>query len=505
VPTPAEALVQSLEAEGKWPPEREKRVWRDVTFWCALRDSDRRILAERQKAAAEHYKIDPLPEKIAEAFSDLVWPEDPTFTATAEGDQEALDELVAENQLGSRLKEATDQQVSEGSTWWRIFSDPDMAEAPLLDFHSRLDVLPLFVGGTLRAVAFWSRLDGTRANVHARHFEIHEDGRVHNLLYVGTPRTLGKPAALDSHEETAGLREVWDHGLRMLAGWVPNRTRRGVKEGVSEFDPIQDFLLELNESLETGSKNRSLTARKRVVVPQSALGPDGTFDPDIEAIVDEQVDTGDVGGAGGANRFRVLEYSFDAQALIDYQNDIALRALTRVGIAAQFIGVPTPDGSAESGTAMRLRLIPSTNAARGKAKPWDDNLPTIISRMMEVANLPREAGGFAASFTVDEPAIERGHPLSEDPVERSGRLATLKTAGLVSVEQAVREQHPEWDDDQVDEEVGRIKSDAKAEQPSFDSPPNTGQGNGVPSLFAGSAPSDRSAQNASSDLEGDGV
>jgi hypothetical protein len=91
--TPAEILIRRLSTSKRWPLEAEKRVWNELVLWAALRDSERSYLARRSNMEVDRYMVDPLPEKISEAFADLVWPEDPVFNAQNEGDQEELDWL----------------------------------------------------------------------------------------------------------------------------------------------------------------------------------------------------------------------------------------------------------------------------------------------------------------------------------------------------------------------------------------------------------------------------
>lgn len=121
-------------------------------------------------------------------------------------------------------------------------------------------------------------------------------------------------------------------------------------------------------------------------------------------------------------------------------------------------------GLALSGTALRLRLIPTTKAGAGKARPWDDALPRILSLMARLDALPDQAGGFGRSWSdpITAPSVERGESLPVDEVEESQVEATLVGAGVRSVFRSVQRQNPDWDDAQVEEEVARIRDDARA-------------------------------------------
>jgi hypothetical protein len=57
---------------------------------------------------------DPLPERISDAFADLIFGADPSFTAADEADQERLDDLIDENDLPSEL-----QRAAGAASWAR--------------------------------------------------------------------------------------------------------------------------------------------------------------------------------------------------------------------------------------------------------------------------------------------------------------------------------------------------------------------------------------------------
>lgn len=484
-------LIRRLERARSWPPKSEAARWKDVERAISLRDSERERIRQMMRWGPEQkLLIDPIPEKIAEAFSDLLWNQDPRIDAAVEADDELYQLIDQENSFGAQVRAATNIQVSEGEVWWRIFSDPEVADTPLIDWHSRLTLIPLWIGTKIRAVAFFTALDPRNDEESDqqvwRHFELHEPDAVHNLLYRGSASSVGRQVDLSQHPETATLLEEWRHGLGMICGWLPGKIDLSGRNGRSVYHSVEDLLLELNATLSTGAANRKLTARKRVTVPASALDDQGLLDPDQEVIVVETPDVGDT--AKQPDQFKVLEYSFDAAALIAWQNNVVTQALTRVGISPQFIGVPTQDGFAPSGTALRIRLIPSVNAGRGIARPWDGELPGILLQAARVAALPSETGGFGLALASQEPpAVSRGGELPEDPVERDQRLSQARTAEIVSTEQAVRERNPGWDETQVADEVARIAADRSGGTPA------TTTAAGLPNLFNGNTPSDRAA------------
>lgn len=489
-------LIARLERAPRWPPPFEAGVRQDIRAWAAFRDSETdelRRLAQWPNDRA--YVVDNLPEKIPAAYATLLFGEEPAITAPDQADQPRLDDLTKD--LNPALKSAVELQVSEGEVWWRISAD-QLAGRPTPTFHSRCDVIPLLSGREPVAVAFISMLDRPDGRDAAdaqhpnravwRHLEIHADGSVDNVLYRGTWGQLGNQIPLADHPETAELPEIWQHDLPILAGRIVYRWGKRPHVGRSAYTGIWTRFLLLNEATTIGKENMRLTAKKRAVVPMSAVraaagtaavsgsipaanGPDPigparpTFDAGEDVLVYDPLDADE--GSNAQPPFKILEYSFDAAALILYLEYEVRTICQRADIVPQFIGAGD-FGHGDSGTALRVRLMPTVNASQGVAGPWDTDLPEkILARTQMVSALPRAQGGFGVPWAkpTDPPSVKRTNPLPDDPTETAMRLSTLKTSELISIEQGVKERNPTWDPEQVTAEVDAIRADTAATVP----------------------------------------
>jgi hypothetical protein len=488
-------LLDDLVDARQWPRDDDDERWKEIAEYIAFRESDRdglRVMAEWEDVDRRYF-VDPLAPKIPESFASLIYGEEPTFEAANPNDQPLLDMLVEGNRFGSELQRAVLTSSSEGEVWWRLYLDREVADVPLVDWHSRVGVCPLWAGRKLRAVGFVSRLDSLDDDREIwRHFEFHDFEDVQQVLFVSNDeRTLGKQVPMDSHPDTVELRdEPWRHGLgRMMAGWIVNRDGVDPRKGVSDFHGIRDMLLELNETLTVGHENMRLTARKRIVVPRDALDPATGGLPDGEVLIDDNAEK-TMGEGGGRGPWQVMEYSFDAQALTDYRRSIAIDLLSRVGITAQFVGLPTDaEGLATSGTALRIRLIPSTNAGRDRGQHQDAAVPDILQLLQALDAMPVNndgTGGFGRSWLAwdEQPSMERGSELPEDPTEQSQRVVTEVEAKVMSRQTAIEDLHPDWTEERVQEELDRIQAesqaDAEAASTMFPAPGQTGSVEVVP-------------------------
>lgn len=468
----ADELIDRIAATRRWPMAEEAAVWKDIVKWIAYRENDRELLkGEAAWQGDARYKIDPLPERISGAFGTLLFGREPIVKAADKADQERLAEILRLNKWGSRLRTAEEKCSSEGEVWWRLVADNVRHDAPMLTWHSRIDVIPHYVNQQLRAVAFVNELtdnlDGTDADsLVYRHFEIHDPESVTNVLFRGEQTNIGIQVDLAEHDSVEGLADEWVHDLGLLAGRIVNVEGQDPEIGKSDYDGIEDWFLELNECLSTGSANRDLTALKRIYAPRDALDEQGNLPAGKNVIATDQSDQ-QWGSEGPKGQFGTLELSFDADALIKWQNQVAMTAASRRGLTAQFIALPTDstDGGASTGVALRVRLIPSKAEGDRRSGPWKDDADGILLRIQKLDALPREQRGFASTWTKPDeaPSVQLSDPLPIDGVEEATRLSTLRTASLISIRQSLIEQHPDWSDERIDEELELIKEDRAAE------------------------------------------
>lgn len=496
---PVDLLLNALVDDGRWPPRRESLVHEEVRTYRAFLTSDRDALRQIAGWVGERdYKVDPLAELIADTWGDHLFGEDVDVTPASTADDKAMTALLdGLDDLTDDLRDAERVVVGEGEAWWRCYVDRDLADVPLLDWHSRDAVFPFRIGDRVLACALVSELPKrARDTAVYRHFEIHAAGVVEHVLFRGTKAKIGATVPLERHPDLAELAaglpgtgldaRRWNHGLPMLMGRVGNgrRVDRTLHIGISDYKRIADFLLDLNEAATIGAENMRLTAKRRAIVPEEALREqspelvdrgDGTFDTaparprraafnaGEELLVVSALDA-ELGGQR-TPPFTVLEYSFDADALIAYKRDLVETTLTRVGLTPSYVGAATGEPvGVLSGTAYRLKLIPTTKAGRGKARSWLAELPAIVGRLAMLDALAVADGGFGRTWSdaTTPPGVALDTPIPSDPVEDATVEAALVGAGVRSRETSVRAQHPDWSDAQVAEELDRIAKDRPA-------------------------------------------
>jgi hypothetical protein len=455
----------------------ENPITADLQKWIAFREGNREFLAAlRDWPADRPYKHDPLPNKICNAFADFLFGEDATFNTANSEDAPLMEHLVMENDFASELHNAVRTYSSEGEVWWRIYVDPEQTDAPLVAWHSRTNVVPMWRGRSLAACAFIYEIERTEDSIF-RYVQYHEPMRAVNVLYQADVRpdpdldpevtvnkddleTIGSPKSLTSNPYTENLEDEWDHGLPILAGRLINNSPPSRKIGKSDFDEVEDMLLDLNETHAVDSENYKLAGKKRAVINKKYQKSAGAPDVSEEILwADDDEDEME----SGEDQFKILEYSYDADSSIRRKEDLERIVITRVGLVRQFTdsGTGSNDGWAQSASALRTRLIPTSLAARGKAREWDSKLPRMVGLLQRVDALPEGQGGFGRSWVdpISIPSIARTPVLPEDPAEEATRHRDLVSNELESILTAIEEMHPLWSPMRRQLEVRRIMSE----------------------------------------------
>lgn len=446
----------------------------EIRKWKAFRESDKAILQSLHSPtwkSGRGYKADPLPKTISRAYANFLFQQPPIVTPQDEGNRAAQTDLLREARVTSKLREAADICVTEREVWWHIFTNPEISDWPQLEWVSRANVVPYMIGDRVMAVAFVNEyLPRVEGDPTYRHLECHEDGRVLNVLYKaaaqkrpkpgqsnssvsdatqGTSEDIGEQVNLTEFTLTAEIEPEWQHNLKMLAGRISND-----EDARSVYDGLEDFFLDLNEAHAVDAENFRLAGKKRAMIPKKYADQAGEIDSAEEIFwtdTDDELD-------GGQDVIKVLEYSYSSADSVARKDDLAQTAITRAGLARQLVDANADEGLAQTGTALRTRLLPTIASISGKSQQWVDKLPHTLCLLAQVDALPPGGHGGGHSWSAPElpPSVTLASPLPVDETEEATRHQTLVNAELESLETAIQELHPTWSVDRRVLEVRRI-------------------------------------------------
>jgi hypothetical protein len=148
---------------------------------------------------------------------------------------------------------------------------------------------------------------------------------------------------------------------------------------------------------------------------------------------------------------QMLIRTTDHLALI---NALMRSAYQGAGYSPGSFGLDSETGAAESGRALLIRERKSFDTAALKAEYWTPPLESILHALLEI-----DKEHFRSGISPERPSVTIQDSVRTDLADVAPAVSMLRTAGAMSVEQAVRAQHNDWEESAVEAEVKKILSE----------------------------------------------
>ena len=416
----------------------------------------------------------PIAADLAATSSDLLFGEEVQITAVDEKEnvdeaaQRRLEEIERINNLHALLCEAAESCSALGDVFLKVVWDREGARCPGLRVIQGDQAYPEYRMGTLSAIHIFTCLE-ERPDRVLRTYECYRPGSVDTALYLGSAESLGTKLGDDALAalDLAAHAPVED-GL-MLACHVPNirpnRMFRGSQMGRSDFDNLRDLMDALDETYSSWIRDIRL-GKARLLVPAEYLRRSGEelfagagrtvptfeFDEDVETLVAMDVDTDRGGNMITPSQFQIR--SDDHQKTC---RDLIEKIVSGAGYAPQTFGIGI-EGMAQSGTALRIREKKSFSTTAKKQEYWQSPLEQLLGAMLQLDALLYPDRGCRRGLHVH---VRFPPVIASDMGSMAGALQMLSQAGAVSTNVKVRMLHPDWTQDQVEEESERIRMEAE--------------------------------------------
>lgn len=414
----------------------------------------------------------PIASDLCQASADLLFSEPPTLKVadpkSNKRTQDALDDATNDGLL-STLAEAAEITAALGSGYLRVTWDKTISDRSFLTSVHADAAVPEFRWGHLVAVTFWRDVHVDGQTVY-RHLERHEldgngTGVILHGLYQGTPENLGRLIPLTEHTSTHALAAEVDadgaistESPGLAVEFVPNqrpqrRWRRhpiGVNLGRSDLDGVESLMDALDETYSSWMRDVRL-AKGRVIAPAYMLtnlgsGKGAVFDTEQEVFTPINMPPReDAKNELTSVQFeiRVAQHQATAQQLVE---DI----LRTVGYSKQTFGEGT-DGAAMTATEVTAKERRSYMTRDRKIRLWRPAVSAVMAKKLAV-----DKAIFRAAVEPERPVVDFGDAVQADPEALARTNDMLFRAQAASTETRVRLQHPDWDEDTVAEETGRI-------------------------------------------------
>lgn len=443
----------------------------------------------------------PAASDIASTAADLLFGDPPSLlipeahdaaAATQAGDGEAsptealateerLVELAELNGLNSTLLEGAEIASGLGGVYLRPAWAPDVADHPLLTTVHPDFAVPEFRWGRLVAVTFWWVVHRDGMAVW-RHLERHHSTGIEHALYIGTEQHLGSRRPLSDHEhtksidaDTDGTLQVPDELKRLLVAYVPNalpnRKNRALPVGRSDTSGAEPLMDSLDATWTSWMRDIDL-GRGRLVVPDQFLdrtgrGRGASFDTEAEIFSPLNVDPAHMDKAG------ITIAQFDIRAEDHDRTTTALfeQIARHAGYSPQSFGMEG-NGSDVTATEVDARDDRSDRTTFKKQGYWRPALEHALHMLLLI-----DRRIFDGSAQPLRPRVEWPEPDSDTMKERAETVNQLELARAASIETKIRIVHPDWEQTEVDAEVGKIRAElGVVEDPTGGQPTDVEQG-----------------------------
>jgi hypothetical protein len=448
-----------------WAPPGVVARWEFAEHYERLASDDKAYWRERAEGiggSTPQYLTIPIAQRICRTSANLLFGESPRITVESEEDQARLQELVELNRLYSKLKRAAEGASCVGGIYGLAYVDtrtPRGQKGALIRFISERRAVPVFANDDeLVQVTFVSEFSEEGSAISSevwRLLERHEPGRIVSELYRGTRTELGKQVSLDSIPQTAGLAPELSTGLEGLdTVYIPNHLGANSPLGISDLSGIEDLLLATNEAL-TMAQDDARASAATIFARQDLLTEGGNLAEGTRVVPV----TLEEGGDDDKPLLEVIQPQVRAETFAKYQDFLIDLTLQAAGFAPQSLG-RNVSGGAESGTARRLMMHHTLVEHAGKAMLWEDSLRHLLDAARRLDSLSYQGKPAASWSDLEAPiTVSLADGMPEDLREIATSVRDLRSAGAISIDEAVRRVMGDSEEDAIQAEIDRIKEE----------------------------------------------
>lgn len=418
------------------------------------------------QSQGETYVHVPIAGDISETSANLLFSEAPRVKIPEASEKNAsvlykdtqkeLETMLIKIGFHHKLLEAAESCSAIGGIYIKLAWDEDITQYPIPVIMQADKAVPEFKFGILTAVTFWKVIEADDSGSKVlRLIERYSKGRIEYTLYKGTHDRVGTPVNLDYHDETKDLPDVLTTVDELLAFYIPNmlpnRLNRNSYLGRSDYSGVEGLMDSLDEVYTSWIKEINL-ARARVLLPESFIeNKDGSrkFNIDRSLYVSLDIDPVSNNNNIVAQQFEIRADEFEKSSM-----NLIERIVTSAGYSPQSFGLNI-QGRAESGTALTMRERKSFTTKAKKQSYWQDTISSLVHKLMLVYN-KELSGKMETNIDIN---VEFSDSITNDLGTTATSLKMLSDAQSASIETRVKILHPEWEKEQIESEVKRIKEE----------------------------------------------
>ncbi len=398
---------------------------------------------------------------------------------TGKASTERLAELLDDHAHATML-EVGELRAAHGGSYLKVAWDADVVpDGPYLAAVASDAAVPTFRSGRLVSVIFWSDLAPLKGdNGSYKLLELHEKGRIQFGLYRGSDqKELGMLVPLTDHPDTEYLAVLVDGDASIPTGsdlltavYIPwskpnGRLRKDPSAhdfGKSAFDGVEDLFDQIDEVYTSWMRDIRL-GKARIIVPKGLLdvgaaGQGAIFDADREIFTETGEQVGSLNPtANGKGAVESFIQMFQPNIRYKEHMDTLVHLLARTYQACGFSPQSFGDAGEVAVTATEITARAGLTQLTRQASVMycRPELSHIFAALLDVDKFAFAGPGRGDAL----PEVEWSDTDKVDPKIIADTILALVNAEAISLYERVSVQHNDWDDQQINAEVDRIRED----------------------------------------------
>jgi A118 family predicted phage portal protein len=420
----------------------------------------------------------PIAAELCQASADLLFSDTITVEAEDQATQDRLAQLIDDG-FHTEIATAAEVAAALGGVYLRVTWDETVSpDAPFLTHVDADQAIPEFMWGRLTAVTFWQVVARDGKTVW-RHLERHEldtqgNGIILHGLYEGADEKLGHVVPLTDQPATAPLATIVNSfgaissespGLcvRYVPNQRPNRRWRtdqlGRNFGRSDLDGPEQLMDALDEVYTSWMRDIRL-GKARIMIARQLLDNAGTgsgsaFNAEQEAYAAVNMLQGD--NVSLKDMITETQFAIRWAEHKETASQLVLDILQAAGYSAETFGLYDGGGNTRTATEVEAKQQRSLLTRDRKIREWRPALQGILEKLLWV-----DQAIFNSKVKPAAPDVAFPDAVQESQLTLAQTAAALRAADAASDETLVGMLHPDWDEDDIADEVKRIQAQRQA-------------------------------------------
>ncbi|MFE5290343.1 phage portal protein [Nocardia sp. NPDC056611] len=435
----------------------------------------------------------PAPADVATASADLLFGQPPSWLLS-EGDatdlkaaQARLNEIMDDADTVAVFLEGAETAAALCGVYFRLVWDKTFCDKVMVSAVPPDAAIPVWRYGKLAEVTFWTTVADDKQGVW-RHLEHHSPGEIEHRLYVGDKGSIGRQMPLDSLPAMQWAADIVNENSvvdtqidRLTAAYVPNvnPARRWRNQphlaplGRSDFEGVEHLFDALDEVWSSWMRDIEI-AKGRLFVAQQLLDDQGpgkgaAFDGEQQIFTGVPSDDMGLNDENGARLVQAQQFEIRVDEHERTCEKILKQILRACGYSAA--DFDDADSAAMTATEVSARQGKSNSTRNRKILYYQSAVQPLARTALLLDGVVFGHGDYGLSA---DPEMKFPVRVDQDPVSLSTAISNLRLAKAISTETAVRMYHPNWSNDEVEEEVERIQHETALENAVVDTPGDFG-------------------------------